>query len=62
MAPRNAAGQAAKAQRRKEIKDWHAKPAYGRQGAKKNPFAAWRLCAQKIKYLEEEKFKLAFTP
>jgi hypothetical protein len=38
------------------------KPAYVRQRAKKKLFAAWRLCAQKIKYLEEEKFKLAFTP
>jgi hypothetical protein len=38
------------------------KTAYDRLGAKKKLFAAWRLCAQKIKYLEEEKFKLAFTP
>jgi hypothetical protein len=49
MAPRIAAGQAAKAQRRKEIKDWHVKTAYGRQRAKKKLFAAWRLCAQTIK-------------
>jgi hypothetical protein len=33
-----------------------------REGAKKKLFAAWRLCAQKIKCLEEEKFKLDFTP
>jgi hypothetical protein len=34
------------------------KPAYGSK-----LFAAWRLCEKKkIKYLEEEKFKLAFTP
>jgi hypothetical protein len=38
------------------------KTAYSRQRAKKKLFAAWRLCAQKIKCLEEEKFKLDFTP
>ena len=52
----------AKAQRNKGGPHKDAKPACGRQGAKKNLLAAWRLCAQKIKYFEEEKFKLAFTP
>ena len=50
---------------RKEIKGCRTNtgslPTVGRV-LRKNPFAAWRLCAQKIKYLEEEKFKLAFTP
>jgi hypothetical protein len=55
MAPRNAAGQAAKAQRNK------GGPHKDAKAQRKNPFAAWRLCAQKIKCLEEEKFKLAFT-
>jgi hypothetical protein len=40
-------GGRAKAQRRKEIKDWHVKTAYGRQRAKKKLFAAWRLCVKK---------------
>jgi hypothetical protein len=38
------------------------KPAYVRQRAKKKLFAAWRLCAQKIKYLEEEKLNFLLTP
>jgi hypothetical protein len=52
----------AETQRNKEWLHKDAKPAYGRQGAKKKLFAAWRLSAQKIKCLEEEKFKLDFTP
>ncbi len=52
----------AETQRNKEGPHKDAKPACGRLGAKKKPFAAWRLCAQKIKCLEKEKFKLDFTP
>jgi hypothetical protein len=52
----------AETQRNKGLTREDVKPAYVRQRAKKKLFAAWRLCAQKIKYLEEEKFKLAFTP
>jgi hypothetical protein len=47
----------AETQRNKERPHKDAKPACGSK-----LFAAWRLCAQKIKCLEEEKFKLAFTP
>lgn len=31
------------------------------KGAKKKLFAAWRLCAKKNKYLEEEKFTFPFV-
>jgi ribosomal protein S11 len=62
MAPRIAAGQAAKAQRRKEIKDWHVKTAYGRQRAKKKLFAAGRLCAQIINISKKKISSLILRP
>ena len=44
IAPRNAAGQAAKTLRRKEIKGLTQEDV---KRQRKNPFAAWRLCAKK---------------
>jgi hypothetical protein len=55
-------GGRAKAQRRKEIKDWHVKTAYGRQRAKKKLFAAWRLCAQIISISKKKSSSLLLRP
>jgi hypothetical protein len=39
----------AETQRNKGLLQENAKPACNRQGAKKKPFAAWRLCEKKKK-------------
>jgi hypothetical protein len=52
----------AKTQRNKGLSPEDAKPACGRQGAKKKLSASLRLCAKKNKCLDEEMIKLPFTP
>jgi hypothetical protein len=45
----------AETQRNEEWPNKDAKPACGRQGAKKNLFAAWRLCEKKKIACEKSK-------